>query len=182
MSEFKIHYEGEVRDFGHYWAFVDRVSTTNFLGVSLHSEGHGVMSHKECMELGRWLVGVSAWLSRYPQPPPTSRITIGPCVYAVGDSCGNYKVGKANNVRDRLKSLQTGNAKKLNLIAWLSVSDDSLAFEVESYCHRLLDEFRSTGEWFSCDEVQAVTAIRNAALHFEECGDLVVRQEGEDGI
>lgn len=80
-----------------------------------------------------------------PKPIPSG----GKCfVYAVGDGHGNAKIGIANDVQSRLRSLQTGNASRLYLICYISASCRHSAEKIESWCHHDLREHRACGEWF----------------------------------
>ncbi len=60
---------------------------------------------------------------------------------------GNIKIGKSNNPKKRLKSLQTANSNKLSLVATISESYIS-----ENEVHKMFSHFRLTGEWFSYSE------------------------------
>lgn len=58
-----------------------------------------------------------------------------------------YKIGKAENPKKRLKSLQTGNPIELEL-QYTKKSQKSLELETKLHNHKLIKEFRIRGEWF----------------------------------
>lgn len=57
---------------------------------------------------------------------------------------GPIKIGKAHNPIHRLKSLQTGNSKKLRIIRLIKG-------DVEGQLHERFEHLRQLGEWFKCD-------------------------------
>ena len=70
-------------------------------------------------------------------------------VYAVGDGHGHTKIGIANDIQARIRTLQTGNASRLYLICYVAVSSRDDAERIESLCHEELRDERMCGEWFS---------------------------------
>lgn len=68
-------------------------------------------------------------------------------VYFISDG-EKVKIGKANNVESRLKSLQTSHAKELSLIKCIKCKNEESAYKKEKQLHKKFDEFRITGEWF----------------------------------
>lgn len=83
--------------------------------------------------------------TKSPRPTPVD----GKCfVYAVGDGHGNAKIGIANDVQARLRTLQTGNASRLYLICYVAASSRYEADRIESWCHNDLRDHRACGEWF----------------------------------
>lgn len=62
---------------------------------------------------------------------------------------GNHlKVGHAKNVDKRIKELQTGNPKPMELVATKSFKFLSEARRMEKKIHRLCKKTRGIGEWF----------------------------------
>jgi hypothetical protein len=62
---------------------------------------------------------------------------------------GDYiKVGVSNNIKNRINQMQTGNPKKINLIAKRSFNKRSEAFYIEGVIHQFLKDHRQSGEWF----------------------------------
>ena len=65
-------------------------------------------------------------------------------VYFISD--GEYvKIGKANNILRRMSELQTGNARKLNVLMGIKVTD---SFKAECSLHKLFKENNISNEWF----------------------------------
>ena len=62
-------------------------------------------------------------------------------IMAVGTNM--IKIGKADNVKKRIKNMQTGNHNKLILLASYKAPHDE-----EGYLHHKLRKYRSRGEWF----------------------------------
>jgi len=64
---------------------------------------------------------------------------------------GNIKIGKSNDVDKRLKSLQTGNPRKLTLMASIKCKSPDDAFKLESKFHLKFQDKQIRGEWFGGD-------------------------------
>ena len=80
---------------------------------------------------------------------------------------GPIKIGRAIDPKDRLKKLQIGNHKKLNLIAVIPGKS-----ALESKIHSDLKEFRRDGEWFN-PTTEVLDYIRNI-----QCSEYEI----EDGV
>jgi hypothetical protein len=61
---------------------------------------------------------------------------------------GAIKIGMAENVEDRVVSLQTGNAFKLNVIALIPCDCRDQAQALEQSIHKFFAGQRIRGEWF----------------------------------
>lgn len=61
---------------------------------------------------------------------------------------GDIKIGKSNNPEKRMAELQTGNPKKLRLIASIHCKSEQEAFSLEKKIHQLFRKRRLHGEWF----------------------------------
>lgn len=71
----------------------------------------------------------------------------GSNVYFITD--GRYiKIGKANNVENRLMVLQTGSPLPLKIQRVFKCKDPKEAYELEHFFHVLLKNHRLHGEWF----------------------------------
>jgi hypothetical protein len=68
------------------------------------------------------------------------------------------KVGVTRNVAARLKSLQVGNPDKLRVVFSQHVSN---CIFVEQATHATLAATRQSGEWFGCNELEAVAAVQH---------------------
>jgi len=64
-------------------------------------------------------------------------------VWAEGTS--HYKIGRARNPQKRLKGLQTGHSRSLQMLAYMPCARAS---KVEAELHQRYKEFRGKGEWF----------------------------------
>lgn len=75
-------------------------------------------------------------------------------VYFISD--GEYtKIGIANNVGQRLYSLQTANARKLSLVHSIELPDASYAQFLEQRLHKHFVDKRAIGEWFKLNWLEA---------------------------
>jgi hypothetical protein len=88
-------------------------------------------------------------------------------VYAIGDGHGNVKIGVATNIKHRMRTLQTGNASRLYLIAYVPVHDYGDAYRIESKAHCADDMDKRCGEWFAMADLDAVQVLLESA---EDCG------------
>jgi integrase len=82
------------------------------------------------------------------------------CVYIVS-SAGYYKIGIAENVASRIGGIQTGTPHKVELRATRVFATRAAARACEQHAHKLLADFRLSGEWFACDLETAIAAIEN---------------------
>lgn len=71
-----------------------------------------------------------------------------PGVYAVTFDGKYFKVGRANNIRQRIADLQVGHPTDARLLRVLSANPDD-----EKDWHRRLSAFHVRGEWFLITEV-----------------------------
>lgn len=62
---------------------------------------------------------------------------------------GSVKIGVADNIESRLKSLQTASPVKLNLIASIGCKGRLQAYDLEGQMHKKFAAYRLKGEWFS---------------------------------
>lgn len=76
-------------------------------------------------------------------------------VYVI-ECASMYKIGKADNVEERFKQLQTGNPFPMKII---KVYQTYLAHDLETYIHRRLKEYRQKGEWFTLFGIEQVDSI-----------------------
>jgi len=73
-------------------------------------------------------------------------------VYFIQEGKGSYgyiKIGKSNNVDKRLDSLQTGNPRKLTLMASIKCKTPNDALRLEKKLHIKFKKENIRGEWFS---------------------------------
>ena len=62
-----------------------------------------------------------------------------------------YKIGKANNIQDRIADLQTGNQYELKLFTSFSCDTEQEAYSLEANLHRMFAHKSLQGEWFRLD-------------------------------
>lgn len=80
-------------------------------------------------------------------------------VISAGDSA--VKVGIAMRPKERLRTLQTAHYERLSLFDTVVCTEDE-APTVESRAHRLLNDRRRSGEWFSVSPEEARNAVLEA--------------------
>jgi hypothetical protein len=85
----------------------------------------------------------------------------GHLVYLIADAWGHVKVGRTNNLKARLATLQTGNAGRLEVAAWLHCSGQTQSMEIETVTKSLLSHHKTGGgdEWFYVDFQDALKAL-----------------------
>lgn len=148
-------------------------------------------------ELKEWLVRSAADCATFEYPPEcplgrseqeatvTTMATVpsseSGCsfVYAIGDGHGRVKIGTADDVRKRIRQLQTGNASRLYLIAYLRLRYRFDADRVERAAHEENHADRLSGEWFAMSDACAVQALLEASM---ACGVDVDPVEVEDRV
>ena len=69
-------------------------------------------------------------------------------VYFITDGNGHIKIGKADDVMERVAELQTGNPYKLSVILNVIMPTKTKAFNLERELHDKFKRFRLEGEWF----------------------------------
>ena len=80
-------------------------------------------------------------------------------IYLITD--GEYtKIGISSNVHSRLADLQTGNARKLNIIFYETMGKPRAVW-CESRLHSALKDYRMEGEWFklSIEDIKEIINI-----------------------
>ena len=82
-------------------------------------------------------------------------------VYLITD--GEYvKIGVANNIIDRIRKLQTGNAKKLVVLVYQKCPN---AYSIEKALHKKYKQYKVSGEWYDIlNQVDAGLTIQNLLL------------------
>ena len=70
-------------------------------------------------------------------------------VYFILDRfCNAIKIGKSDDVDDRLGTLQTGNPNDLEIVHKIKCSSDRASKRLEKLYHRHFNDIRIRGEWF----------------------------------
>lgn len=93
---------------------------------------------------------INAALSKYEEPKKAAKKTEYTSGYVYFLKCNDLiKIGKANDVKKRISSIQTSSPGKLELLG--SVKG---GIRTERQLHKLFTARRQNGEWFSdCDEI-----------------------------
>lgn len=86
-------------------------------------------------------------------------------IYIVSD--GKYcKIGKTNDMKKRLKNLQNGNPKKLDVIALYSFANEETTFFIETKIHHKLKNYNVLNEWFYFENIQDLIKDLNNTLEW----------------
>ena len=73
-------------------------------------------------------------------------------VYFILDTISNaIKIGKANDIHERLSGLQTGNPNELLVLHYDKCDSAETAFNLERKYHNKFNHLRVRGEWFKYD-------------------------------
>jgi len=83
-------------------------------------------------------------------------------VYFFGEdenNCSPIKIGFTNDLRRRMRTLQTGNPLELKLLGWIVSDDDS---ELERDLHQRFESRRSRGEWFHIEPADILSILMQA--------------------
>lgn len=73
-------------------------------------------------------------------------------VYFILDLASNaIKIGKANDIDDRISTLQTGNPNLLSLIHYVECQTEEQSFYLEKKYHKIFKHLHLSGEWFKYD-------------------------------
>lgn len=73
------------------------------------------------------------------------------CVYFISD--GEYiKIGSASSLPNRMKQLQTGNARKLKALYVIPCKNQAESLKIEKVLHKRLEEDNVLGEWFRIND------------------------------
>lgn len=91
-------------------------------------------------------------------------------VYIVQQDCnGPIKIGKAVNIENRVKQMQSGNPYLIELVHYFTCLNDRDAFALESELHSLLDDFRMNAgggtEWFKKQSLGRLRKYANAIYY-----------------
>ena len=73
-------------------------------------------------------------------------------VYFILDvKSGAVKIGKANNIEERISDLQTGNPNLLRVEYFIECKSEEHSFELEKKLHKKFEHLNLIGEWFKYD-------------------------------
>lgn len=80
-------------------------------------------------------------------------------VYFIGDGEA-MKIGVSKVVENRVKSIQTGNPRKVRIL-WVMKPVSMNAYDAEASLHRRLSEYRLEGEWFALDGFRSLEIMNS---------------------
>lgn len=76
------------------------------------------------------------------------------------------KIGVASRPLARLKGLQVGNPRKLEMVSTTKIPTRDGAFAMERILHGILSEDGVSGEWFLCLPSRVLEQVVDIAPHF----------------
>lgn len=71
------------------------------------------------------------------------------------------KIGVAQTIENRIRSLQTGNPSKLGLLGWIETNNP---YSLEKSLHSYFKNFRLRGEWFHLEPTDILPVLMRAGL------------------
>jgi len=87
-------------------------------------------------------------------------------VYFILDKKSNaVKIGKSNNIEERISDLQTGNSNPLIVENFIECKSEEHSFEFEKELHKKFEHLNIRGEWFKYDS-DLIDYIANASIKF----------------
>lgn len=72
--------------------------------------------------------------------------------FILDENSKKIKIGKANDVQERISSLQTGNPNPLKIRHIIECKSEQISFLLEKQYHEKFKHLRGIGEWFDYDE------------------------------
>ena len=84
-------------------------------------------------------------------------------IYVIGDNASPYKIGFTKDPNKRLKSLQTGNPSKLNMLYKQEINESETKF-IEKQIHNVLKRKQVSGEWFDITLEDAILEVKYAVM------------------
>lgn len=83
------------------------------------------------------------------------------CIYIIQKGGGGFpiKIGFTRNIKDRIKTLETGSEHPLFLIGVLYAKNKGQAIEIEKGIHSIIAPHRMAGEWFNRESVKLLHKI-----------------------
>lgn len=87
-------------------------------------------------------------------------------VYLILDSERNaIKIGKANNIEERLSDLQTGNPNKLEVLSYIPCKTEKQSEDLEKILHKKYSDLNILNEWFQYDK-EAFKELIESGIEF----------------
>lgn len=88
-----------------------------------------------------------------------------PFVYLIASGRNIIKVGKAGDVRKRVRGLQTASPFEMQVFHTIEVSTQNVG-ALEKLIHKRLKRYRLRGEWFRIERQTAIDIAQRAANQF----------------
>lgn len=99
-------------------------------------------------------------------------------IYIITDG-EHYKIGKTNNIKQRLKSLSTGSPKTLSIVDMFNVDKEYIGY-VESKLHDKFKKYNINGEWFSSEIRDYIPDVKTTIENIvKDIGDKDVHNKDE---
>ena len=83
----------------------------------------------------------------------------------IGDTVSPYKIGFTKDPDKRLKTLQTGNPKKLQIHYKENISENEVKY-IEGHIHKELKRKQVSGEWFDVSLDDAISEVKYAVMRY----------------
>lgn len=86
-------------------------------------------------------------------------------IYVIGDNASPYKIGFTKDPDKRLRTLQTGNHKKLQIHYKEMIGENEVKY-IEGRIHEELKRKQVSGEWFNVSLDDAISEVKYAVMRY----------------
>jgi len=86
-------------------------------------------------------------------------------IYVIGDTTSPYKIGFTKDPDNRLRTLQTGNPKKLQIHYKEMIGENEVKY-IEKQIHKELKRKQVSGEWFNVSLDDAISEVKYAVMRY----------------
>ena len=154
MLHLKPRYEAFCQAFVAYPNAKEAARSAGYSVSALYNQGHRILHRPEIKERILSLNPQFEYVYNKEASNPTSvdRFFIYFIAGVASDGlelCTPVKIGISNDVKYRLKQLQTSSWVPLDIIYSSAFSDNDTALELEHTLHECLEEVNVSGEWFN---------------------------------
>jgi len=153
MLYLKPRYEAFCKAFVDYPNAKEAARTAGYAVSSCYNQGHRILHRPEVKERILDLNPQFEYVYNKSIPRPgTEQSFIYFIAGVAGDGlelCTPVKIGHSNDVKSRLKQLQTSSWIPLEIIYSSAFSDNDTVIELEQTLHECLKEVNVSGEWFN---------------------------------
>ena len=154
MLHLKPRYEAFCQAFITYPNAKEAARSAGYSVSSCYNQGHRILHRPEIKE--RILDLNPKFEYVYTKDPPKEGSTDRFFIYFIAglasdglELCTPVKIGISNDVKSRLKQLQTSSWVPLEIIYSSAFSDNDTVIELEQTLHECLKEVNVSGEWFN---------------------------------